>query len=191
LRFFISLLILSTVLLTVEANCEDKVLMLIPKRNFRDEELFVPKEIIENSGYKIELVSSSKGSCFGLLGHKVEAAKSLDEVNILDYKAVVFIGGIGAKEYWHDKDAISLAKDAFKDGIILAAICIAPVTLANAGVLEGKRATVSDAFKDKIIDKEAIYTGSGIEVDGNIITASGPSSSEGFGYKIVELLKNR
>jgi len=151
LRFFISLLILSTVLLTVEANCEDKVLMLIPKRNFRDEELFVPKEIIENSGYKIELVSSSKGSCFGLLGHKVEAAKSLDEVNILDYKAVVFIGGIGAKEYWHDKDAISLAKDAFKDGIILAAICIAPVTLANAGVLEGKRATVSDAFKDKII----------------------------------------
>ena len=191
MRFFISLLILSTVLLTVEANCEDKVLMLIPKRNFRDEELFVPKEIIENSGYKIELVSSSKGSCCGLLGHKVEAAKSLDEVNLLDYKAVVFIGGIGAKEYWHDKDAISLAKDAFKSGVVLAAICIAPVTLANAGVLEGKRATVSEVFKDKIIDKGAIYTGSGIEVDGNIITASGPSSSEGFGYKIAELLKNR
>jgi len=178
-------------LFTLRAYCQDKVLMVVPKKDFRDEELFVSKEIIEHSGYGVDIASSSPGYCFGMLGHNIEATMSLDDIKVADYKAVIFIGGVGAKEYWHDNRALSIARDAMKEEIVLAAICIAPVTLANAGVLEGRGATVSALFKDQIIAKGAIYSGSGIEVDVNIITASSPSSSEGFGCKIVELLKDR
>ncbi len=165
--------------------------MVVPKKDFRDEEVFVPKEIIENSGYEIEIAASSTGDCFGMLGHSIKATKSLDDIRVGDYKAIVFIGGIGAKEYWHDSKALSIVQSAFKENILLAAICIAPVILANAGVLNGRYATVSALFKDKLVAKGAIYSGSGIEISANIITASGPSSSEGFGYKIVELLKGK
>jgi len=191
LKKFLLLSFISGLLFTMKAYCQDKVLMIVPKQDFRDEELFVSKEIIEDAGYEVDIASSSTGYCFGMLGHNVEAAKSLDGIRVADYKAIVFIGGAGAKEYWYDNRALSIAQDAIKEEVVLAAICIAPVTLANAGVLEGRDATVSALFKDKIIAKGAIYSGSGIEVDANIITASGPSSSEGFGYKIVELLKDK
>ena len=72
---------------------------------------------------------------------------------------------------------------------IIAAICIAPVTLANAGILNGKKATVFPSGKNDLIRNGAKYTGDSVTVDGNIITANGPMAAEAFGKKIVEMLK--
>ena len=76
-----------------------------------------------------------------------------------------------------------------KQNKIIAAICIAPVTLANAGILNGKKATVFPSGKNDLIRNGAKYTGDSVTVDGNIITANGPMAAEAFGKKIVEMLK--
>ncbi|GAJ17159.1 unnamed protein product, partial [marine sediment metagenome] len=68
------------------------------------------------------------------------------------------------------------------------AICIAPVTLANAGILDKKKATVFRSEVKAIKRKGAIYTGKVVEVDGNIITAEGPQAAEEFGKTIINLL---
>jgi len=59
---------------------------------------------------------------------------------------------------------------------VLGAICIAPVTLAKAGVLEGKRATVWKSEGETLKEHGADYTGASMEADGKIITADGPHS---------------
>ena len=173
------------------ALANDKVLLIAAKNGFRDEELFISKEVLETNGYIVDIASSSKGECRGMLGKSITAGLSLDKVNVSDYKAVVFIGGMGAQEYFNNPVAYKIAREAYEGGKVVAAICIAPVILGRAGILANKHATVSKGFKNQFQSSGAVYTGSGVEVDGNIITADGPGSAEGFAYKILDVLKER
>jgi protease I len=65
------------------------------------------------------------------------------------------------------------------------------VTLANAGVLSGRRATVFSSEAGKLKAKGAEYTGAKVERDGKIITGSGPEAAEEFGRAIVKALAER
>ena len=167
------------------------VLMIIAPERFRDEELFVTKEELENAGHRIVIASSKKGVCPGSRGGFANAILTLAEVNTGDYDAVVFVGGGGSKLYYSNEEALRIAKEMSKKRKIVAAICLAPVILANAGVLKGKDATVAGTEARTIESKGAKYMGPGVTVDGNIVTGNAPKSSRLFGQKINELLKAR
>ncbi len=166
-----------------------KVLFIIAPHGFRDEELLKPKEICEAAGFKTEIVSTRKGEATGMLGAKIKVSKNLLAVNISDYQAIIFVGGTGAREYFEDALALAIAEEAVRQNKVLAAICIAPSILANAGVLRSRRATAYPSEKDNLQAKGARYTGEPVTVDGKIITASGPETATEFGWKIVELLQ--
>ena len=167
-----------------------KVLLVIAPKNFRDEELLHTKEELERAGAKTTIASKGRGEVKGMLGARVRPDIGLDQVKVDDYDAVVFVGGSGSAVYFNDKQALSIASEAFRGGKKVCAICIAPVILANAGVLKGKRATV---WPDKCIQiiesKGATYTGKPVEVDGNVITAPGPEAAREFGRAIAKALK--
>lgn len=165
-----------------------KVLFIIASNNFRDEELQIPKQIIENKGAAVIIASSSLKVSHGVLGAEVKPDILIAEAKAVDYDAIVFIGGSGSSEYWNSPVAHQLAKDIVAHDKVLAAICIAPVTLANAGVLTGKKATVFASEINSIKNKGSVYTGNDVEVDGKIITANGPQSAAMFGHAIVTVL---
>ncbi|MFH2106552.1 MAG: DJ-1/PfpI family protein [Candidatus Micrarchaeota archaeon] len=168
-----------------------KVLFIVAPENFRDEELFEPKEELGKAGYQVVIASTKKGTCSGSKGGSVISSMTIGEAKVDDYAAVVFVGGNGAQIYFENKTALNIASEAVKLGKILGAICIAPIILANAGILKGKKATVCNAgFGSEMESKGAKYTGEHVTVDGKIVTANGPKASREFGRKIVELLGN-
>ena len=164
------------------------ILMIIASRDFRDEELFKPKEIFEKSGAKVIVASSTTREAKGMLGAKITPDILISDVNVADYDAIVFVGGAGAKEYWDNKTAHKIAKKAYNDGKVVAAICLAPVTLANAGLLDGKKATVFSGAKSNLEAKGAKYTGKSVEVSGKIVTGNGPNAAKKFGKKVLEIM---
>jgi len=168
-----------------------KVVMVIAENNFRDEELLEPKKILEENGIEVTVASTSLNYSKGMLGAKYKPERLLSDINAADFDAVIFVGGGGASQYWDDPVAQKLAQDAFKANKVLAAICIAPVTLAKAGVLKGKRATVWSSEGDKLKASGATYTAKAVEKDGNVITASGPSAAAEFAEEIVKALKSK
>lgn len=165
-----------------------RVVMVIAKKDFRDEELFEPKKIIEQAGGKVTVASSSLNEAKGMLGKTCKPDILVKDINVDEFDAVVFVGGTGASEYWNDSTAIAIAKSAAEKKKLLAAICIAPVTLANAGLLDGKKATVWESEADKLRAKGAKYTGAAVEVGGDRITANGPEAAAEFGAAIVVAL---
>ncbi len=165
-----------------------KVAMIIASQGFRDEELREPKEVLEAAGAEVVVVSSTLEESDGMLGMAVRPQLLLDSLRVADVDAVVFVGGVGAQEYWADSTAHALAWAAVDSGKVLAAICIAPVTLANAGVLSGKKATVWSSERDRLEGKGAVYTAADVEVDGRLVTANGPGAAREFGKRIVQLL---
>lgn len=168
-----------------------KVLMIIAPERFRDEELFVTKEELEKDGHEIVISSTVKGICSGSRGGYATATLTLNEVQTGDFDAVIFVGGGGSKVYFANDEVLRIAKEMYKKKTVVAAICLAPVILANAGILIGKNATVAGTEAKTIENKGAKYMGPGVTVDGNIVTGNAPKSSKLFGQKINELLKTR
>jgi protease I len=166
-----------------------KVVMIIALNDFRDEEIFQPKAILEKAGVEVKVASTSLKVAKGMLGGTVKADMLVSDIKTSDFDAIVFIGGSGARQYWNDAVAHKLVRDAFNTNKIVSAICIAPITLAKAGILKGRRATVwsTEAGQLKVAGG-AIYTGKDVEKDGNIITAAGPFAAGEFGNEIVKAL---
>ncbi len=168
-----------------------KVLMVIAPDNFRDEEYFETREVLESAGFSVATASKTLGAAKGMLGGTANPDIALSDADAGDYSAVVFVGGTGASIYFDDSEAKALAKDAFGKGKVVAAICIAPTILANAGVLEGRKATVykDEGLIENLKAKGAEYTGEDVASDGKVITGSGPHAAKAFGKAIAEALK--
>lgn len=168
-----------------------KAIMIIAPADFRDEELFEPKKILEEGGVNVTVASRVLGEVKGTLGGKIIPDIKVDNVKADDYDAIIFVGGGGAQCYWDDPVAHALIRDAHNAGKIIAAICIAPVILANAGILENRKTTVFPSDAKYVQNKKALYTGNALEKDGNIITASGPAVAKQFGAEILKTLAAR
>lgn len=166
-----------------------KVVMIIADNNFRDEELLEPKAILEKNNIKVIIASTTEDEVYGMLGAKVKPNILLENVEAEDFDAIVFVGGTGASQYWDDPIAHNLIKKAAALDKVIGAICIAPVTLVNAGILNGKKATVWPSEKEKLKEKDVFYSGKGVEIDGKIITADGPHSAREFGEALLKTLR--
>jgi len=173
-----------------------KVIMIIAYRGFRDEEYFTPKEVLEKADVKVITASNQKGIALGADGGEVEVNLSIYEINRVDFDAMVFIGGSGCLANLDNEYSYKAARDAVSQGKILASICISPIILAKAGVLEGKKATVWSSPMDRgpvgiLEDNGAIYEDKSVVVDGKIITGNGPGAAEEFGRAIVGVLTGK
>jgi protease I len=183
------ILIISISFSTGLSKSNKKILMIIAHQNFRDEELLIPKKLFEKGGYSVVIASTSLKPSKGMLGAVVIPQILIDQVKVDEYDAIIFVGGVGAQEYFNHPIAHKIVKEAVNKDKILAAICIAPRILAEAGVLKGKKATVWASEGKTLEEKGAHYTGKPVEVDGNIVTASGPQAAEEFAKSIIKLLK--
>jgi protease I len=134
--------------------------MIIAPSGFRDEEYLEPKEIFIKSGHEVTTASTKLGECKGMLGAKVMADIAVDDIKTRDYDVIVFVGGTGSKIYYTNPTAHMIIKEAVILNKIVGAICIAPVTLANAGVLKGRKVTGFPSIKQYLTESGADYTGS-------------------------------
>ncbi|OGP86661.1 MAG: hypothetical protein A2031_00685 [Deltaproteobacteria bacterium RBG_19FT_COMBO_43_11] len=168
-----------------------KIVMTIAPLQFHGTEFEALKEIFDREGAKIivacsTLADANSGSFPEFI---VKPDILINDVQVKDYDAVVFIGGWGSNEYADNPICHKIAKQALEQGKILAAIELAPTILANAGVLNGKKATASRSHILK--ERGAIYTGKHVERDGNIITGSGPNAATQFGEAIASALSEK
>lgn len=166
-----------------------KVALIIAEQEFRDEEYQVPFDILTAAGFQVLTVSTKTTTAVGKLGLEIVPDTLITNLKPEDLDALVFIGGGGSEQYFADPLSHQLAQSMVKQDKILAAICIAPVILANAGVLKGKKATVYPDGAQVLIDQGAQYTKADIELDGKILTGNGPDAAEAFGHALVKLLR--
>ena len=165
------------------------ILIIIAFKNFRDEEYNIPYNFFKEKNFNITVASNETGKAKGMNGTNVEVNTSIDDLEHKDFDAIILVGGTGSDVFWHHKKLQKFLKEANKAGKIIAASYKAPITLAYAGILHNKRATVWIEEKDILEDLGAYFTGASIETDGNIITTDGPHSTRMFVSEIYNLLK--
>ncbi len=170
-----------------------RILMIIAQDGFRDEELIVPREVLEKAGHSVKVASTSRAKARGSRGAVVSPDMAAYEANPDFFDAVVVVGGPGSKMLSEDGSVLRLVMQASERKKIVGAICLGPMTLAKAGVLSGRKATIFP-------EREAIgilrlnaadYVGGELVVDGTVVTADGPMSAGKFGAEIAAMLKGK
>lgn len=170
----------------------EKVALVIASEGYQPTEYGVPKQLLKESGFEVVTVSDKVGEVVAKDGSTTQATVDLKEFQASSVDGVFFIGGPGALKHLDNQETNRILNEAMIQDMHYGAICISPRILAKAHVLIGKRATgwngdgeLAQIFAENNVE----YIAEGVVVDGNVITADGPESSEAFGQAIIALLK--
>ena len=104
-----------------------------------------------------------------------------------DFNMIVLPGGMpGSKTLREHERVQALVKAMAGAGRFVAAICAAPMALAEAGLLRDKKVT---CFPGALADFPAcVSSGAPVERDGRLITARGPGVATEFALALIEAL---
>lgn len=169
------------------------ILYVVSKKDFRDEEYFIPKEMFEEHGFNVKTASIDVGCAISFFDKKIDVDIKLSDVDMKEYDAIVIAGGKGALTLSDNDDLKKNLYDAMKYDKIVAAICISPIILANCGLLQKTAATVwnEDGKQADILKQNgALYFSESVVIDKNIITANGPKAAKEFADSIIDALKS-
>ncbi len=168
-----------------------KKIMILATNGFEQSELEVPRDKLVQAGATVYVVSPEQGEIRGWdmkdWGRKVKVDKTLDDVSVDDYDAIVLPGGqINPDLLRINADALELIRAFYDSGKTVAAICHAPWLLIEAGILKGHKATSYHSMKTDVINAGAKWEDSQVVTDEGVVTSRNPGDLEAFSAKIIE-----
>lgn len=167
--------------------------VLVPLADgFEEIEAITIVDLLRRADVDVVTASLNAKTVTGSHGIATQADKSLDEALNDDYDMVVLPGGMpGSDNLDKDKRVHALLHKMVDSGKFAGAICAAPKVLANAGLLNGRKATSYPGFVDKMHLPDVTYTGAPVQRDGKIITGRGPGTAMDFALALVEALEGK
>ncbi|AYL95798.1 DJ-1/PfpI/YhbO family deglycase/protease [Mucilaginibacter celer] len=105
----------------------------------------------------------------------VKVDRTADQIKVSDYDAVFIPGGAwNPDNLRYDKDVIHFIQDFNKAGKLIAAICHAPVVLASADILKGRKLTGYWNIQTDLKNAGGIVLEQPVVTDGNLVTSRHP-----------------
>lgn len=115
--------------------------------------------------------------------------RTADQIKVSDYDAVFIPGGAwNPDNLRYDKDVIKFVQDFNKAGKLIAAICHAPVVLASADILKGRKLTGYWNIQVDLKNAGGTVLEQSVVTDGNIITSRHPIDVADFSRAVENWL---
>lgn len=169
-----------------------QIVIILGQKNYNDNEFNYLFEKLEQEGADVCIASNTMEKALGRLEGYVAPDCKIEDITPEEFDALILVGGYGARVYlWEDEKTLNLVSSYVSSGKLVAAISTAPVVLANAGVLQNKKATVYPDYVSVNVleDHGANHVYENVVVEDNIITASDSRFVDKFTEAIIEKLK--
>ncbi|PWB26025.1 DJ-1/PfpI/YhbO family deglycase/protease [Flavobacterium sp. HTF] len=115
--------------------------------------------------------------------------RTADQIKVSDYDAVFIPGGAwNPDNLRNDKDVIKFIQDFNTSGKLIAAICHAPVVLASADILKGRKLTGYWNIQVDLKNAGGTVIEESVVTDGNIITSRHPIDVADFSRAVENWL---
>ena len=120
----------------------------------------------------------------GAHGIRVAADKTLSQLVMEEYDGLILPGGLrGVNNLAADERVIDLLRRFAAAGKLTAAICAGPTVLAQAGLLEGKKACCYPGMEQELTG--AVASTEPVVRDGSIVTSRGLGTAIPFALALV------
>ncbi len=166
------------------------ILMVVGQKNYNEQEFNYLNEKLTEAGARVWVAAPRQEKALGRLEGYAVPDVTIEQAKASDYHATVIIGGYGAYvDLWDNQALHQLVRDAHQSGQLIVACSVAPVVLANAGILEGKKATTYPDYNAAVIfqEKNVHHVYEKVVQDDNIITTNHPKEVE----QVYELILTR
>jgi protease I len=154
-------------------------------------ELTEPWKALEQAGAELELVSIEDGKIQGFNHYDkadtFKVDKTVEEANAAEYDGLVLPGGVGNPDNLRqDENAVHFVREFFEQGKPVGAICHAPWTLVEAGVVRGRTLTSFPSLQTDIRNAGGNWVDEEVHVDSGLVTSRRPDDLPAFNKKLVE-----
>lgn len=155
---------------------------------FEEIEAVTPIDVLRRAGVEVKTVGVTGKQVKGAHGITIEADLAAEGFTLPQDAELVFLpgGGPGTENLGKSALVAEVLQDAAARDIYIAAICAAPTVLHKAGLLAGKRATAFPDVQSALTG--SLVTGSGVEVDGKIITGRAAGTALDFARALAAAL---
>jgi deglycase len=173
------------------AELKGKKIAFLAADMFEQVELEEPWKALEQAGAELELVSLKDGEIQGF-NHYDKAGsfkvdKSVEEASANDYDALVLPGGVGNPDNLRqDENAVQFVRDFFEQAKPVGAICHAPWTLIEAGVLRDRTLTSFPSLQTDLRNAGANWVDEEVHVEQGLVTSRRPDDIPAFNKKLIE-----
>lgn len=166
-----------------------KVAILVEDR-YQVLELWYPLIRLREAGAEVIVVGPEAGKVYKSgHGYEITSQISVRETNIGTFDALLIPGGYAPDLMRRIPEMVGLVREAYKNGMIVAAICHAGWMLASAGIVKGKRVTSYYSIKDDMVHAGAIWEDQPVVRDGQIITSRKPDDLPLYCREIIAALQ--
>jgi 4-methyl-5(b-hydroxyethyl)-thiazole monophosphate biosynthesis len=160
-----------------------KVVVILAE-GFEEVEAMSIVDILRRANIEVVLAGLQEGPVSSARKVRVLPDTVISTVQPEDFDMLILPGGQpGSDNLNADGRVKNLIRGFHEKGKLTGAICAAPYVLANAGVLEGRRATSYPTYREKL--GKAVYEEKTVVEDGNILTSRGPGTAPCFALAIV------
>jgi len=169
------------------------IAFLVAAEGIERVELTEPWAAVVEAGGSPVLLSPEKGDVqtFDHLdkAETLPVDKAVKDADLADYDALVLPGGVANPDALRlDGDAVGFIRDFVGTGKPVAAICHAPWTLVEAGVLQGRTLTSWPSLRTDITNAGATWVDQQVVKDGNLITSRNPDDIPAFTKALLDAL---
>lgn len=165
--------------------------VLMPLANgFEEIEALAVVDILRRAGVEVVTAGLQRGPVESARQVIVNPDSSIESVHPADFAMIILPGGQpGTDNLNADRRIHALLREFAAKDKMIGAICAAPIVLAAAGLLHGKRATCYPGYSDRLTG--AIFEDKPVVCDGKILTSQGPGTAIRFGLEIALRLAGR
>jgi len=168
-----------------------RVAFLVAPEGVEQVELTEPWKAVEGAGGSPELLSTDSGEvqAFNHLDKADTFAvdRTVSDADASEYDGLVLPGGVANPDFLRtDADAVAFVRAFFEQARPVAAICHAPWTLIEAGVVKGRKLTSWPSLQTDLRNAGASWVDEEVVVDEGLVTSRKPDDLPAFCAKAVE-----
>lgn len=172
---------------------EKRKAVILTADQFEDMEVMYPLFRLQEAGWQVDIAAPKKEEIHGEFGYgQLMPDILIDEVNPDDYDLLLITGGSpeGAPAVVRkNKRALEITKSFFAKNKPVGSICHGPWTLADAGVIKGRKLTSywHDGVPEDVKKAGGKWEDKEVVVDGNLVTSRWPLDLPNFMREVIKL----
>lgn len=158
---------------------------------YEDLELWYPLLRLQEAGYTTRIAAHEIKNYKGKHGYPATSDLLLKDAKSQDFAGLLVPGGFMPDKLRRDAKVLSLTREFFEQGKLVAFICHGGWIPISAGVYRGIRVTGSPGIQDDLINAGARWEDAAVVVDRHFVSSRKPDDLPDFCRGILQVMAGR